>query len=253
MFPSMKETVEREVEYFEFEFMLDCNGVTIIDGKHHKHYPRSVILRKPGQKARSILNFRCLYFHLFIDKSDEYYNILTSLPDYYLIINSLKYETVFKKLINHLAVIENVECDDFIRSQILELIYYLKTDAAQNESVDAPERLLSNQNLLNTIAYMENNYGENIVLADLASVAGYSPNYFQRLFKKVFSRTPQEYLLDLRLQKAKQLLSASELSIVEICYACGFNSQSYFTLQFRKKYGNTPRKYRETAFSGYLL
>ena len=253
MFPSMKETAERHVEYFEFEYMLDCDGVAIIDGKHHKHYPHSVIVRKPNQKCRSILNFRCLYFHLSIDERDEYYKILASLPDCLLTVNSSKYEAVFRKLIDHLAIIEDMQCDDFVRAQILELIYYIKQDATQNESAYTPARLLNNQNLLNALAYIETHYGENITLASLASVAGYSPSYFQRLFKKVFSRTPQEYLLDLRLQKSKQLLSASALGIAEICYACGFNSQSYFTLQFRKKYCTTPRKYRETTLSGYLL
>ena len=251
-YPLLKETTERAVAVFEFEFLLSCDGESIIDDKRYVLSPQAVLLRKPRQKCRSRLGFRCLFFHLQVDENGEYYRILEKLPNFYGIIESTKYKRAFETLIHHLAV-HNGENDDLVTSKILEIIYYLQIDAKQNSFIPPRPRPTHNENLLKTIAYMQENYSEPLPLKKLASVAGYSPNYFETIFKKTFNCTPQDYLLELRLNTAKQLLVAPDLTIAEIAYQCGFNSQAYFTFQFRKSFRLTPREYRKNTIPNYIL
>ena len=76
---------------------------------------------------------------------------------------------------------------------------------------------------------------------------GYSVNYFGKLFCRRYGVTFQEYLLERRLQWAYGILRASSFSVAEIAYESGFNSQSYFTRQFRRRYGMSPTQVRQAA------
>ncbi|WP_245917788.1 helix-turn-helix transcriptional regulator [Alteribacillus bidgolensis] len=67
---------------------------------------------------------------------------------------------------------------------------------------------------------------------DIASEVNLSPYYFLRVFKKSMGETPINYLIQLRLNEAKYLLHHTNLSIAEIAYKCGFNSESHFITTF---------------------
>ena len=94
--------------------------------------------------------------------------------------------------------------------------------------------------------YLEENYAQNITLEDMARTAGYSVFYFSRLFHRLTGRKPTEYLRQLRLQKALELLDGG-LSVSETAMRCGFNSPNYFCKNFREEYGRAPSAYRSPA------
>lgn len=95
-------------------------------------------------------------------------------------------------------------------------------------------------------SYLEENYAQNITLEDMARTAGYSVFYFSRLFHRLTGKKPTEYLRQLRLQKAQELLGAG-LSVSEAAMRCGFNSPSYFCKNFREEYGAAPSACRGPA------
>ena len=97
--------------------------------------------------------------------------------------------------------------------------------------------------------YIENNFRQPITLGEAAGIAGYSEDYFGRLFKQQYGCTFQEYLLGRRLQWAYGLLRSSRRSITEIAYEAGFNSHAYFCRRFKKRYGITPLQARKEADS----
>jgi len=77
-----------------------------------------------------------------------------------------------------------------------------------------------------------------------AAVACLSPNHFLRTFKQVFHLTPHQYLIQLRLQKAQELLRRTDVSITEICFEVGFESLGSFSTLFRRQIGVSPIAYR---------
>lgn len=93
--------------------------------------------------------------------------------------------------------------------------------------------------------YINENYKEEIRLNDLAELAGMTPTAFSRFFKLRTGRSVSDYVIDVRLGHASQMLVNSTLSVAEICYSCGFNNVSNFNRIFKKKRVHTPKIFRE--------
>ncbi|MBQ8923075.1 MAG: helix-turn-helix domain-containing protein [Oscillospiraceae bacterium] len=101
--------------------------------------------------------------------------------------------------------------------------------------------------LADAVAHIEHHFNEELTLAALAAISGYSERQFLRLFKAAFSVTPNQYIADLRLRKAQQLLSCTALSVGETALQCGFPDQNYFTKFFRSRTGQTPSAFRRAG------
>jgi AraC-like DNA-binding protein len=84
-------------------------------------------------------------------------------------------------------------------------------------------------------------------LARAAKVAGYAPQHFSRLLKKLRGQTFEELVLSLRLARAKELLSSGELAIADVAPSSGIRSLSYFHRVFRREVGVTPAAFRAAA------
>lgn len=82
-------------------------------------------------------------------------------------------------------------------------------------------------------------------LSDMAAVIGMSSYHFSRLFKQSIGLSPYQYVIQCRLEKAKELLQHSTLTIAQIAYTTGFSNQSHFTQQFKRQYQTTPQKLRD--------
>jgi AraC-like DNA-binding protein len=81
-------------------------------------------------------------------------------------------------------------------------------------------------------------------LAVLAGVAGFSVFHFAREFKQTAGVTPHFYLLQKRVQRAKEMLARTDLSLSEIALAAGFADQSHLARHFRRMVGSTPGEFR---------
>ena len=95
--------------------------------------------------------------------------------------------------------------------------------------------------------YIEANLSEKITLSDLAKVANLGKFYFIHSFKSYANMTPYDYVLQLRVKRAKKLLQSSDIPICDVALECGFGNQSHLAKHFRKKLGITPMNYRKNA------
>jgi AraC family transcriptional regulator len=91
---------------------------------------------------------------------------------------------------------------------------------------------------------MAENYTRDLRLEELARIAGISRFHFAREFKRVTGTSPHQYLINLRIQRAKALLTESKMPLVEVGLRSGFSHQSHFTRLFRRFTGATPQSYR---------
>jgi len=92
--------------------------------------------------------------------------------------------------------------------------------------------------------FMQACFHQPVRVEELARVACLSTNHFLRTFKQAFQRTPHQYLTELRLRHAQELLRRSEASITEICDTVGFTSLGSFSWLFRRYLGVAPESYR---------
>ena len=109
----------------------------------------------------------------------------------------------------------------------------------------ANERLHSIKQVL---AYISDNYSNNISLDELSHIAGMNPKYFCRYFKSMTDRTPIDYLNYYRIESACEMLSTKDMTIREVAISCGFNDESYFIKTFHKYKKITPKQYVKKEF-----
>ncbi len=95
------------------------------------------------------------------------------------------------------------------------------------------------------VTYMEQHYQQELTVEKLADVCGLNRNYFSRLFKECMGCPPQEFLIRMRLSKAAELMRTGDAPIGEISTLCGYPNQLHFSRAFKKRYGISPREWRD--------
>ncbi len=99
------------------------------------------------------------------------------------------------------------------------------------------------------IAHIESNYTNRMSLNELAKKSYLSPRHFTRIFQACIGRSPIDHLMHVRCRKAAELLKATDRTITNIAFDCGFSDSNYFTRCFRKVMNQTPTHYRERSGS----
>ncbi|MEU8896599.1 AraC family transcriptional regulator [Nocardia sp. NPDC048505] len=95
----------------------------------------------------------------------------------------------------------------------------------------------------------DRNYAEPLDLDELASAAGISKFHFLRAFAAVYGRTPAVYLAERRIERAQDLLRATNLTVTEVCMMVGYSSLGSFSSKFRQLVGVSPSEY-QAKFAG---
>ncbi|MCU0536970.1 MAG: AraC family transcriptional regulator [Hydrococcus sp. Prado102] len=103
---------------------------------------------------------------------------------------------------------------------------------------------LPQRQLIQVLEYIDGHLERDIKLADLAALVNMSQFHFSHQFKQAKGMAPYQYLLQQRVERAKQLLKQTDRAIIEIAFLCGFNSHSHLSKQFRQLTGMTPTAYR---------
>ncbi len=96
------------------------------------------------------------------------------------------------------------------------------------------------------LSFIRSNYDKQITLSDMAKVASMSPKYFCHFFKSMTRKTPVEYLVAYRVEKASRKLLSTDVSVTDIAFATGFNDLSYFIKTFKRIKGETPAGFRKS-------
>jgi AraC family transcriptional regulator len=102
----------------------------------------------------------------------------------------------------------------------------------------APWRLRS------VLSCIDARFNENVCVRELAATIHMSPFHFSRMFKAATGRAPHAYIIEVRMARAKQLLSETSLALVEVAACVGYQTQAHFTGVFHKHVGATPREFR---------
>ena len=123
---------------------------------------------------------------------------------------------------------------DFVHKFLLECIAAVNNTKTQGDS-PAIKKVCD---------YINNNLSKDISLEQMAEYANVSSFYLSRLFKEEKGITFINFLTDRRLEKSRELLSNTDLSIKEITASIGYNDQNYFSRLFKSKYGLSPTEYR---------
>lgn len=130
--------------------------------------------------------------------------------------------------------------------QLLAGIVNLLLGLAYSEERRVAFRTLNVENQISKAKIiMQQGIGEDISGEDVAREVGMGYSWFRRIFKEYTGFAPNQYMQELKISKAKELLTNTDLNCQQIAYTLGFETPSYFNIVFRKKAGMTPTQYRE--------
>lgn len=173
---------------------------------------------------------------------DAVHTLLTSRVPYFFLKDPDETLSVYiQELIRQLNGLElsNTFTQQLLLSQIL-----IKT-ASIHAAGQRRTPQNSNGYVMKVLEYMHSHYDQELSIALLAEQVIINERYLQQLFRTHLGTSVNAYLNDLRIEKAMQLLSYTDLDILKISEYVGINSQQYFSYLFRKKTGQTPREYRK--------
>ena len=142
------------------------------------------------------------------------------------------------------SIDDNLYLTSIVRAMIIELLKrHCEVSKLANSKLQ-PRSTLSPEQLEVVFKYIDTNLGKNITLADMSGCLHMSKSHFSDLFKRSINITPHQYVIKSRVQKAKQLLEQTNLSITEIAEKTGFNTNSHFSRSFRQHANIAPKSHR---------
>ncbi|WP_342364007.1 AraC family transcriptional regulator [Terrarubrum flagellatum] len=123
-------------------------------------------------------------------------------------------------------------------------VHLLRTYTSRKRRPESPKGGLSPDSTRRVREYLDENFTRKILVAELASVAGVSPNHFIVRFARTFGMPPHRYLISLRLDFAEKLLADGEIAIIDVACLAGFSDQSHLAAVMKKHRGKTPTELR---------
>ncbi|WP_289291134.1 helix-turn-helix domain-containing protein [Bacteroides sp. 41_26] len=152
------------------------------------------------------------------------------------IVNNVRIMRVVQRIVNELELKSQYY-------QYLVVMYYAELLILIYRYMDESYLpICTNDSLKKAIAYIRLNYQSEITMNDVAEYAGISERYLRRLFSQYLNLSPLDYLNQMRINRAIELLRNTEMSVKEICYLCGFRSPQYFSRIFKQQMGISPRE-----------
>lgn len=255
---SKSDSVVRKCYDYELEFYTRSDGGIIVNGEFLPFRAGTVNIRRPGQIVCGVYPYSCYILCVTFSQSNPgrqnydfgdsanaqpiYQNpLLSSLPDKIIPANPRILET----LLSSIYKIADYQ-DDLHQFQINSLLYQLFYELFYQTQSAEHNRYYYHPEMIRALQKIKEDFCESLSVSDLIEKSGLSKAYFHKCFKSYTGRTPNEFIAELRLNKARMLLSMTDISIASVSTACGYEDAVYFSRIFKKHTGITPSEYRLT-------
>lgn len=252
-------------DHFEVVYMKRGSSVFKVADSNVVLEPNDMIMIKPHQQHKFTVKSErnCEFIVLsFLFEDTKGANISdTSLTDFIEFVNderagaflhlrlSKKNEiiTVLEKILRE-RDLKQMWGDLMSHLLIMELFVLISRTLKSEWEQNIKSRSLKIKELLHVAkSYIDNNYSRELTLSDVAKYVFLSESYFAHTFKNEFNISPKSYLLQVRVNASKELLSNTDMKISDVALSVGFSSQQRYNDIFRKYTGLTPLKFRKAA------
>lgn len=155
--------------------------------------------------------------------------------------------TAFEKIFGR---IYSLAADNLHNGEKCSLLIYNAVLAAK-EILGGKQEENNTGNLIadNAVRYINEHYGDDITLSELACLSGVSPQYFDRVFRERLNMRPMEYIARVKISKAKSMLLDCDMSVTQLSKSLGYTSPTYFGIVFKKYEGISPSEFRKNSGS----
>lgn len=152
-----------------------------------------------------------------------------------------------KDYINEMLKLKEINYSNELKIEGLLYFFMSKLAEARKDTFDQTPYKSTEVYLEKSIEFIENNYSNNIKINDIANYIGINRSYLTNIFKKSINISPQEFLVNYRLDKACALLKTTDLSIKAIANSVGYFDPLTFSKIFKKVNGQSPKNFRNTT------
>jgi len=247
-------TPAREVQCYELELFSDSMGVSYIGETGYPIKPAMLLCAKPGQVRYSDLPVRCHYIRIGTELGIAG-RILDGMPD----VTYLASEATYGEILTGMERLTRLLCEEGASSEderilhIYAVLYDIlhRCVSAANRVGEQEREGISNRLVREACGYIDGRYTQSCTLGEIAEHVHVSPNHLHTLFRREMGITPLEYVMQKRIGRAKRLIMAGEMTLLEIALGTGFCSQSHFNRVFRERTGETPAAYRRRLMENY--
>ncbi|MCQ4088629.1 AraC family transcriptional regulator [Saccharibacillus sp. JS10] len=234
-------------DYSKFYWIEEGEGWLRIEGQDYYPKPGELFLMPEGvQQSYSVISerpFLKYWCHFTAQVGGVNLFKLLDLNPYCSPTQPQKVTEIFKDIVYH-ANTDTIYSKLLVKSKLMELVsYYMMNLNIDEEQISFQNGSTVNR-LTHVLDYIDEHIAQNIAVEELAGIAYMHPNSFIRTFKQYAGMPPIQYVTHKKIEKAKQSLSLTSLSVTEISEQLGFNDTFYFSKQFKKYAGLTPTDYR---------
>lgn len=238
-------------DYYQLIFTQNSVGKLVLDDRSYPFKPEHLYFTAPGVQ------------HTCANKKTTQYIIF-----YFKILNRELAETV-DSLPPELAPRDLMSCKQMLSQSAYEFssgtefgrlranaYFELFLSAALDGapmSVSTTEQTAETVSAMNdrgidhALNYIYNNFSNEISIDYLVEISHFERRQFFRIFKEKFGTTPNKYIIELRMNKAKALLTSTNMPMAEIAIYCGFKTEHYFGQAFKTREGISPNEFRKAA------
>ncbi len=253
-------------EFFEMVYIKKGKAVFEIAGKPAPIGPNDIVIIKPNQTHKLIVQsqegceFIVLSFRFINQRNSEFSEV--PLEDFLNFVSGKEsgaFITLKVSQKNEIIIIlnrilkekNNIEIGSEFLNHLLvmELFVFISRALKMEWESSIRNKSPKIKELIHISAkYIHNNFERDITISDIAKYVFLSSSYFTRAFKDEMGVSPINYLLSVRVERAKEMLSGSDLKISDIALSVGFSNQQRFNEIFKKHTSMTPLQYRKTAY-----
>jgi len=169
-------------------------------------------------------------------------NILSDNSNFNYVMKYTEKLTLFTETLLYLYQNNKNEFKEITKIKLLELLHLFYHSNQRNNFLKILNSLQKNTKR-NVVEIMEDNFDKPLSIEDYAFLTGRSISSFRRDFKRKFGITPKKWILNKRLEKAKTLLTTTDLNVSQISLEVGFENTSHFINLFGKIYNETPKQF----------
>lgn len=229
---------------YVLHYLIEGSGVLYLNQKSFPVSSHQAFIVPPFlsafYQADSITPWNYIWVHFNGQKAMDFLHKAGITPDDPIFVpvdDSLELEQCLYNILRHSK-------EEYYCIGNLYQMFQILIDTSSRK-IDTENSAIQLNYIRNTIQYIKKKYADPIRVSDIADYCGLDRSYLSKLFKSATGYSPQEYLIYVRMNKAKKLLSESVLPVQRIAYSVGYPDPFAFSKIFKKETGYSPSEYRE--------
>ena len=236
---------KRTIYCYELEFILHSMGGMYINDKYFEVKENDIIFRKPGDTTKGSNNYGCyaIFFHLTSNFSPAENQLLDKLPTIWNTKTKEKFLPLFVDTMKE-SLNPSITSEFYYTINIFKILTSIYNEYISQHKIKLINSTGYDKYINVALKYIDENWHKKLNIDTISTHCCLSRSHFIKIFTKSMNITPNDYISNIKIEKAKEFLALSDFNITDIALNCGFDNIPYFSYIFRKKTGLSPLEFR---------